>query len=207
MIITIPSSLSFTFNTSAGCAITAPTGFSTCTNSGFQVTLTATSNIGSGTTIWIPIGTFIVPLVVPTDSFEVLTKTVAGNNIDKNNATTLFIVDLKCDSPCEDCVSDSGANWALCTDCYFSGTNKYLHTTNNSCLTTCPTTGFFNNGNATEFFCTACDSNCLSCSTTSTNCLTCNTSTGAANPKFYSNKCYPSCPNTVLIKTYESSSN
>ena len=105
IVITLPSSIT---HSSLTTCTTGTTQFEACTKLGSEITLKTKVLINSGTSLSIPIGDFIVPNApAPTDSFQVLTKTVAGNNIDKNQGTTVFLVELKCSSPCEDCTSES----------------------------------------------------------------------------------------------------
>jgi len=130
----------------------------------------------------------------------VISKSATGFNIDKNNATTTFLVELKCSSPCEDCTSEALS--AECIDCYNTSSFKYRHTVTKQCLSTCPD-GYFNDGNSTEFYCTACHTDCLTCTgNLSTNCQSCKTT---GKTKYYPtlNTCNTACPSNSTVKTYE----
>ena len=72
-----------------------------------------------------------------------------------------------CNSTCLTC---NGAASTNCLTCNTSGAYPYFMNTNKTCISACPTNGYYNQKDS---ICYACSTNCTTCVNIATNCLSC----------------------------------
>ena len=123
---------------------------------------------------------------------------IAGNNTCMSACPTGYYADTSfncqnCDSSCYTCNGGSTTN---CLTCNTAGRSQYFMNSNKTCMSSCPTTGYYADASLN---CQLCDSTCYTCNGRSaTNCLTCNTAGTGAYPYFIAgnNTCMSACPTT-----------
>lgn len=164
--------LTFALDSSIGCGV-ASGNFDACTYvstiNGVQIGVN--TEIVKGTSVTIAIGNYTNPSAPAGTSFTVRSFKTSARTYIIDQITTGLVPSLTCDYPCKTCSTTNTSSCLTCFTTIASITEKYWISTNNTCVSSCPTS--FSQHN-TLFTCTACNSNCLTCAAegATTTCLT-----------------------------------